>query len=147
MDLSVNRAMNTETLNNDIVISWSPLPTLVEYMQAAMIHQTFNLTISSSFCDSWCKSVQLSKPYLEFTAPDGAPICEFYNFSVTATYVGAIYTGDGCSVPSSIHKMLPSLPDIKPLQSSLKYTLMLQDRVVTLKVFFKVISIVSAHRF
>jgi hypothetical protein len=48
-----------------------------------------------------------------FTAPEGAPPCEVYNFSVTATYVGATYTGAGCRVSSSvISTTLPSPPSI-----------------------------------
>ena len=55
-----------------------------------------------------------------FRAPDSAPPCEVYNFSVTATPVGATYTGDGCSVPSPVlSRMLPSLPNISSLKSSL----------------------------
>ena len=71
--------------------------------------------------------LQLSDTYHVFTAPDDAPPCEVYNFSVTATPVsiGATYTGDGCSVPSPVlSRMLPSLPDINVLESSLNYSLM-----------------------
>ena len=48
-------------------------------------------------------SYKLSDPYYAFTAPEGAPPCEVYNFSVTATYDidGVTYTGAGCSVQSS----------------------------------------------
>jgi hypothetical protein len=54
-----------------------------------------------------------------FTTPEGAPPCEVYNFSVTATYVGATYTGAGCSVPSPvISTMLPSPPSIDQLRWS-----------------------------
>ena len=47
--------------------------------------------------------IQLSDSYYIFTAPEGAPPCEVYNFSVTATYDtdGATYTGAGCGVQSS----------------------------------------------
>jgi hypothetical protein len=41
----------------------------------------------------------LNESHYHFTAPEGAPPCEVYNFSVTATYVGATYTGAGCSLP------------------------------------------------
>ena len=64
--------------------------------------------------------------YLLFTAPDNARAlpCEVYNFSVTATPVGATYTGDGCSVPSPVlSRMLPSLPDAEKLNDSLEYSL------------------------
>ena len=61
-----------------------------------------------------------------FTAPDNAPPCEVYNFSVTATPVGATYTGDGCTTSVSspvLSRMLPSLPDISMLEASLKHSL------------------------
>ena len=61
--------------------------------------------------------------YLLFTAPGDAPPCEVYNFSVTATPVGATYTGDDCSVPSPVlSRMLPSLPDRDELYKLLEYT-------------------------
>ena len=70
------------------------------------------------------QSLQLHEPYYVFTAPEGAPPCEVYNFSVTATYVGATYTGAGCSVPSPVlSRMLPSLPEIYKLESSHRYSL------------------------
>ena len=69
-------------------------------------------------------SVSLNEPHYNFTAPEGAPPCEVYNFSVTATYVGATYTGAGCSVPSPVlSTMLPSLPSIDRLESSLNFVL------------------------
>ena len=75
-----------------------------------------------------------------FRAPDNASPCEVYNFSVTATPVGATYTGDGCSVPSAVlSRMLPSLPDTASLKSSLNFSL--KRRVVVgfqLEVFFMV---------
>ena len=59
-----------------------------------------------------------------FTAPEGAPACQVYNFSVTAAYVGATYTGTGCSVPSPVlSTILPSLPNISQLESSLNFVL------------------------
>ena len=74
-----------------------------------------------------------------YTAPEDAPPCEVYNFSVTATYVGATYTGAGCSVPSPmLSTMLPSLPDIRDLQSSLKFSLEKVSNYVKLSVNFKV---------
>ncbi len=59
-----------------------------------------------------------------FTAPEGAPPCEVYNFSVTATYVGATYTGAGCSATSPVvSSMFPSLPDQRILELSVNYSL------------------------
>jgi hypothetical protein len=69
-------------------------------------------------------SVQLNTSFLVFTAPEGAPHCEVYNFSVTATYVGVTYTGASCSVTSPVvSSMLPSLPDQRILELSLNYSL------------------------
>jgi hypothetical protein len=68
--------------------------------------------------------VSLRESTYHFTAPEGAPPCQIYNFSVTATYVGATYTGASCSVPSPvIRTMLPSLPDTNQVESSLSYLL------------------------
>ena len=131
MNLSANSDNKTES---GVIISWSPLQSLIGHDT----NQSFFLTISSNYCDPECQSAQLYEPHYEFTAPDGAPACEIYTFSVTATYAGASYTGAGCSVPSSIQSMLPSLPDIKRLESSLKYSLMKGDMSVTFNVSFKV---------
>ena len=95
------------------------------------------LTVST---DSQEWSISLSEPYHVFTAPEDAPPCEVYNFSVTATYVGANYTGAGCSVPSPVlSTMLPSLPDINRLESSLNHSLEKQSGEVTLSVYFEVV--------
>ena len=82
--------------------------------------------------------LKLNQSYYGFTAPEGAPPCEIYNFSVTAIYVGASYTGAGCSVPSPVlSRMLPSLPNITKLESSLGNYSLEKDStgVVTLTVF------------
>ena len=74
-----------------------------------------------------------------FTAPEGAPPCDVYNFSVTATYVGATYTGAGCSVPSPVLRFcLPSLPDIQRMESSLMYSLVHQSEQFVLNISFEV---------
>ena len=131
MQLSINSDESTES---SIIISWSPLQTCAY----SVANESYFLTISSKYCDLKCQSVQLYEPQFEFTAPDGAPSCEVYNISVTATYSGARYTGAGCSVPSSVQSMLPSLPDTKRLESSLRYSLMKRVMLVTLNVSFKV---------
>ena len=83
--------------------------------------QSFLLTISHG---SSSDNMSLNESYYHFIAPEGAPPCEVYNFSVTATYVGATYTGVGCRVPSPvISTMLPSLPNIGRLEYSLMYSL------------------------
>ena len=131
--LSIN---SDEITESSIVISWSPLQTCP--LIGLDTNESYFLTISSTYCDLTCESVELHEPPFEFTAPDGAPTCELYNFSVIATYAGARYTGTGCSVPSSIQSMLPSFPDIKRLESSLRYSLIKRAMSVTLNVSFKV---------
>ena len=89
-------------------------------MTSSQIDESWTYTLSSMTTGAM---LQLSDTYHVFTAPDNAPPCEVYNFSVTATPVGATYTGDGCSVPSPVlSRMLPSLPDIDKLESSLNYS-------------------------
>ena len=74
-----------------------------------------------------------------FSAPENAPPCEVYNFSVTATYVGATYAGAGCSVPSPVlSRTLPLLPDVSRLQSSQNFSLERRSRKVVLSVYFEV---------
>ena len=105
-------------------ISWSPLHG----------YYVYTLTVTSSGIGP--QTVPLDTPYFTFTAPEGAPPCEVYNFSVTATYdiVGATYTGTGCSVPSPVlSRMLPSLPNVTKLESSLDYSLELKSGGITLK--------------
>ena len=99
---------------NAINVSWSQKSsTAVAVMNA---EQTFLLTISHG---STSKTVSLSESFYYFTAPENAPQCEVYHFSVTASYVGAVYTGADCSVPSQVlSRMLPApLPDMNEYQS------------------------------
>ena len=97
----------------------------------------FLLTISHG---SSSDNVSLNESHYHFTAPEGAPPCEVYNFSVTTIYVGATYTGAGCRVPSFVNNMimLPSLPSIGRLESSLMYSLVQNSEKYTLNVSFKV---------
>ena len=84
-------------------------------------NSSFLLTISNI---STSNVVTLNNPIYLFSIPKDAPPCEVYNFSVTATYVGATYTGAGCSVPSPVlSTMLPSLPDIDKMERTIEYTL------------------------
>ena len=81
----------------------------------------------------------LNKSSYYFTVPEGAPACEVYNFSVTATYVGAIYTEADCSVTSSVlTTMLPSLPNISRLDSTLGYMLTKHSAGFALYISFEV---------
>ena len=98
--------------------------------------QIFLLTISHGFSS---EIMSLNESYYHFIAPEGAPPCEVYNFSVTATYVGATYTGAGCSVPSIANTiMLPSLPNIGKLESSIMYSLVQQSGKFILNLTFEV---------
>ena len=84
-------------------------------------------------------NLSLNESTYHFTAPEGAPPCEVYNFSVTATSVGATYTGAGCSVPSPVlSTMLPSLPTIDRLESSLNFVLNKKSGGLSLHVSFEV---------
>ena len=105
---------------NGINMSWTQ--ELFNSMADSNAIQTFALTISHG---SSSQVIPLNDSnYYYFTAPEDAPLCEVYNFSVTATYVGATYTGAGCSIPSPVlSRMLPSLPDVDELESSLSYSL------------------------
>ena len=116
-------------------ISWSPqnLSTSLDANQA------FTLTVTSANTESRTIRVTNERHYV-FEAQEDAPPCEVYNFSVTATPVGATYTGDGCSVPSPVlSRMLPSLPDTTPLKLSQNYSLQsLQSGEIELTVYFQV---------
>ena len=116
-------------------ISWSP-----PYPPSQDIHNmNYNLSVTSSNTRSQNIPIRESYTYDVFRANSDAPPCEVYNFSVTATYVGATYTGDGCSVPSPvISRMLPSLPDIEILESSLNYSLEKLSNGVVLTTTFQV---------
>ena len=103
-----------------INVSWS-FSDMTSSQIATRESWTYTLRLSSMTTGS---VFQLSDTYHVFTAPDNTPPCEVYNFSVTATPVGATtYTGDGCSAPGPmLSRMLPSLPDIDKLESSLNYS-------------------------
>ena len=116
---------------NMIRLEWSQ-ESLVPYAM-----QIFSLTISHGSSSQEISG--LAESYYDFTVPEGAPPCEVYNFSLTATYVGDTYTGVGCSVPSPVlSTMLPSLPDISPLESSLDFVLEKRSTDLVIKVSFEV---------
>ena len=102
---------------HSINVSWSQ----TSLVTGSNMLQTYLLMISHGSQSHVI--VHLNNPHYMFTAPEeGAPPCAVYNFSVTATYVGATYTGAGCSVPSPVlSRMLPSLPDIRRLECSLHF--------------------------
>ena len=92
--------------------------------------------ISSS---SFHTNLLLNSTFYPFTAPEDAPLCEVYNFSVTATYVGATYTGAGCSVPSPVlSTMLPSLSDTDKLERTIQFTLAKPFDELILNISFEV---------
>ena len=104
-------SQNMTLRSNSAYISWSP---------SRIMGVIYSLIIKSGGNTPFSASFDLYQPYHVFTAPEGAPSCEVYNFSVTVTYVGATYTGDGCSVPSPVlSTMLPSLPNIERMNASL----------------------------
>ena len=106
-----------------INISWMLSSLGLVSLAAQGVYYMCNLTISHGSITEVIPINELESTY-HFTAPEGAPPCEVYNFSVTVTYVGATYTGAGCSVPSIANKiMLPSLPNLGRMESSLIYSL------------------------
>ena len=99
-------------------ISWSS-----DLELSLSINKTYSVTVVSSNTHTQIDNLQ--ETFYIFTAPNDTLTCEVYNFSVTATPVGATYTGDGCSVLSPVlSRMLPSLPEIKGLEFSLNYLVM-----------------------
>ena len=98
-------------------ISWSELSS--ETIPNVGQESTLTITYGSNII-----VINTIKHHYSFSAPEGAPPCEAYNLSVMATYIGATYSGPGCSNPSPVvSTMLPSLPDIEKLNSSLTYSL------------------------
>lgn len=99
--------------------------------------QIINLTVVNTINQQWM--FQLQHPYHIFIAPENASPCEIYTFKVSYTYVGATYTGDGCSVQSPVlSTMLPSLPQISRMQSSQNYSLEKLTGELILTVYFQV---------
>ena len=133
MSLTLEAAHST-TLNSSH-ISWNLLPSFGD----VAINQTFELTMVSANTRE-NTYIEIVEPNFTFQAPGGAPPCEIYNFTVTGVYVGATYIGDGCSVPSPVLSiMLPSLPNISGIESSLHYMLEKTSTVgFVLKVSFMV---------
>ena len=103
---------------------------------------TLSITVYYSLTISHGSSnhvISLDESSYYFTSPEGAPPCEVYNFSVTATFVGATYTGAGCSVSSPVlSTMLPSLPDIRDLGDTISYHLVKLSQGLTVTVYFEV---------
>ena len=120
----------TEEKVDSLMLTWSQGSLLPDIMQ------TFLLTINHG---SSSHVIPLNESHYNFTAPEGAPPCEVYNFSVTANYIGATYIGAGCSVPGILNnKMLPSLPDIDRLESTITYRLLQQSEEFIFNISFEV---------
>ena len=123
--------LTTQDIHPQVVnISWMPLHAI------SSLNHAWSITSPNTLPQMY----QTQTPSFMFKAPRDAPPCEVYNFSVTATYVGATYTGDGCSVPSPVlSTMLPSLPDKSMLESSVDYSLVRQGpETVTMRISMKV---------
>ena len=135
-------ATDTDRLQTSNV-SWSFLSSLLNPDDEK---RTYELTVMST--NTPHQTLQLSEPYFVFTAPEGAPPCEIYSFSITAinNTVGVTYTGDGCT--QVLSTMLPSLPDISRLEESLSYSLEKQSGKVFLNISFQVYThfMVHVHR-
>ena len=131
--LSIGVEVTPSDKEESVIVSWNPIPESLD----SDTNLTYELSIVSPNTEK--VTAQLQEPHYLFSAPEGAPACEVYNFSVTATYVGATYTGAGCSEPSPvISRMLHSLPDIGALESSLNYTLKKESGKLFLIVSFQV---------
>ena len=128
--IPVTLILSNETDGLSKNISWSPLPLSED-------DQVYNVTVRDSE-RNMVTSSQLDERYLVLNATDNVPTCEVYNFSVTATYVGATYVGGGCSIPSNEVFMLPSLPDIWELEKYLKNHLIKESTEITLSISFEV---------
>ena len=104
---------------NSVSITWS----------RATVDVGQNFTLEIRHRSELITSVSLNnESYYNFTAPEGSAPCEVYNFSVTATYIGARYIGAGCSASSPVlSRRLPSLPDIKGLERSLKHSIAIEQ--------------------
>ena len=86
------------------------------------VNWTYSLTVTAD--STPMSTLQLNESHYVFSSQSSPSSCEVYNFSVTATPLGATYTGDGCSVLSPVlSRMLPSLPDVTTLESTIIYSL------------------------
>ena len=120
---------------NGISVSWTQeSPDLLAGWPNVNTTQTYSLTVSHG---SSSQTISLLESSYYFPVPDNSSSCEVYNFSVAATYVGATAS---CSVPSPvISRMLPPLPDIHQVESSLTYSLTKYGKKgIILSISFKV---------
>ena len=102
-----------------VTLSWIPS------LSSKDINETYTLTAMSS--GTRPQIVEQNETSYVFNGPEGFQPCELYNFSVTASLVGTTGTHivTGCSVPNEpITTMLPSLPNISRMESSVGYILL-----------------------
>ena len=118
---------------NSINLTWSDQQ--LASVPLADMMQVFKLNISHGFKSN---IISVNESYYYFTAPEDAPPCEVYNFSVTATYIGSTY--NGCHVSSPVlSTMLPSLPNINKMEPSINYSLKKEGKEkIILSLSFKV---------
>ena len=125
-------------------ISW----TLHQLPPTTNITYTFRAIWGNAAAENY-KQVTSSSSAV-FIAPEGAPVCEVYNISVTASYdfFGTINTeNNNCNIPSPVlSMMLPSLPDKKMLELSVEYFLN-KESVSRQRVQLRVILLVSNTNF
>ena len=136
------------------------IPEINQVTLRLLINNTADNNQTMIYCDRGGDSIQtilyvFSKQinFIKFwlirimmSSPEVARPCEVYNFSVTATYVGATYTGDGCSVPSPVlSRMLPSLPNITRLESSVTFSLVNVLGDIVLSVLFEVSILIASN--
>ena len=97
-------------MSKDIInISWSHLlSSSLSLASLAAQSVYYNLTITQG---SSVQEISLNETNYSFTPPEDAPTCEVYSFSVTAAYVGAIYTGASCSDEHSETLIFQKKPD------------------------------------
>lgn len=118
IDLAPTSLLTTDVYLQAVKLSWIPNLSLDN------IHETYTLTVMTN--DIQPQILERNETNYVFNAPEGAPPCQVYSFSVTANLVAntATYTGAGCSVPSEpISTMLPTLPNISRMESSVGYVL------------------------
>ena len=118
---------------NSINLTWSDQQ--LASVPLADMMQVFKLNISHGFKSN---IISVNESYYYFSAPEDAPPCEVYNFSVTDTYIGSTY--NGCHVSSPVlSTMLPSLPNINKIEPSINYSLKNEGKEkIILSLSFKV---------
>jgi hypothetical protein len=121
-------------------ISWNS----VQLIPGAVVNfYTFSVVSKSTLFAPFRQELQGTNHSIIFTAPEDVPHCEVYNFSVTATYdiIGAAYTGASCSVTVSgsvLSTMLPTLPEVDDLESTLTHSLEKSLSGITMRINFMV---------